>query len=69
VAWKRSDVGEEERRARPAIAALGGGTLDMVPLASPLAGLEDHVLVTVRKEGRTSADWPRPPAERKRRPW
>jgi 16S rRNA (guanine527-N7)-methyltransferase len=69
VAWKRSDVAEEERRASPAIAALGGGTLDVVPLAAPLAGLEDHVLVTVRKEGRTSAGWPRPPAERKRHPW
>ncbi len=69
VAWKRVDLGGEERRAWPAMAALGGGTLDVVPLPAPLAGLEDHVLVTIRKGGRTSAGWPRPAAERKRRPW
>ncbi len=69
VAWKRSDVGDETARALPAIAALGGGTLEVAPFPEPPAGLEDHVLVVVRKDGRTSDGWPRPPAERKRHPW
>jgi 16S rRNA (guanine527-N7)-methyltransferase len=69
VAWKRSDLDAERTRALPAVAALGGGTAEVVPLPVPLAGLEDHVLVVIRKEGRTGAGWPRPPAERKRRPW
>ena len=41
----------------------------MTPLPASLAGLEDHVLVVIRKEGRTGAGWPRTPAERKRHPW
>jgi len=68
VAWKRAAPGDELERAGPAIAALGGGTLAVTdPPAVP--GLEDHVLVIVRKEGRTSAGWPRPPAQRSRQPW
>jgi 16S rRNA G527 N7-methylase RsmG len=69
VAWKRSDLGDERARALPAIAALGGGRLDVVPVPGPVAGLEDHVLVAIAKSGRTGPEWPRPPAERKRRPW
>jgi len=69
VAWKRADLGDERRRALPAIAALGGGTLEIVPPPAGVDGLEDHVLVVIRKAGRTGAEWPRPPAERKRRPW
>ncbi len=69
VAWKRSDLRDERARALPAIRALGGGTMDVVPPPAGLAGLEDHVLVTIRKGGRTGGGWPRPPAERKRRPW
>lgn len=69
VAWKRSDIGDERARAVPAIAALGGGRLDVVPVPAPVAGLEDHVLVAIAKSGRTGAAWPRSPAERKRRPW
>ena len=69
VAWKRAGPGDERARARPAIAALGGGTLEVAPMPASLAGLEDHVLVAVRKGGRTGRGWPRPPAERKRRPW
>lgn len=68
VAWKRADLGAELERAMPAIAALGGGTLALTdPPAVP--GLEDHVLVIVRKEGPTAAGWPRSPAQRGRRPW
>jgi 16S rRNA (guanine527-N7)-methyltransferase len=69
VAWKRSTLGDERARALVAVAALGGGTLDVTPASARLAGLEDHVLVTVRKSGRTAPGWPRPPAERKRHPW
>jgi len=69
VAWKRSDIGDERARTLPAIAALGGGHLDVVPVPGPVAGLEDHVLVAIVKSGRTGSEWPRPPAERKRRPW
>jgi 16S rRNA (guanine527-N7)-methyltransferase len=69
VAWKRSDVGSEAARALPAISALGGGSLDVAPFPAAQVGLEDHVLVAVRKEGRTGAGWPRPPAERRRHPW
>jgi len=74
VAWKRAEladasVADERARALPAIAALGGGTLEVAHAAANVAGLEDHVLVTVRKDGRTGSGWPRSPAERKRRPW
>ncbi len=69
LAWKRIGLDDERRRALAAVAALGGGSVEVVPPLAPLPGLEDHVLVAVRKEGRTSGEWPRPPAERKRRPW
>ncbi len=46
-----------------------GGTLDIAAAPARIAGLEEHVLVTVRKVGRTAPGWPRPPAERKRHPW
>ncbi len=69
LAWKRSDLRDEQARAVPAIAALGGGEIEVLPLPIPLAGLSDHVLVAIRKGGRTGSRWPRPPAERKRRPW
>ncbi len=69
VAWKRGDLDAERAAASAAIAALGGGRLGVEPLAGAVDGLEGHVLVTVTKAGRTGAEWPRSPAERKRRPW
>ncbi len=69
VAWKRAGPGDEQARALLAVAALGGGSVDVSAPAARVAGLEDHVLVVVRKDGRTGGGWPRPPAERKRRPW
>ncbi|HYN49221.1 MAG TPA: 16S rRNA (guanine(527)-N(7))-methyltransferase RsmG [Candidatus Nanopelagicales bacterium] len=69
LAWKRAGVDDERARAGAAVTALGGGSVALVPLPAALPGLENHVLVAVRKEGRTGGDWPRPPAERKRRPW
>ena len=67
VAWKRSEIGEERLRAMPALAALGGGTLDILQVAPPVPA--GHVLVVCRKTGRTPAGWPRPSVERARHPW
>jgi len=68
VAWKRAGADEERARAGAAAAALGGGTIE-VGLPVPVEGLEAHVLVVVRKTGRTGPGWPRDPAARQRRPW
>ena len=67
VAWKRSDLGPERDRAMPALAALGGGTLEIVEVAPPAPA--GHVLVMCHKKGRTAPAWPRSPAERARHPW
>jgi len=69
VAWKRVGLDDERDRALRAVAALGGGTVEVAHLPATIAGLQDHRLVVVRKSGPTSRDWPRPPAERKRSPW
>jgi 16S rRNA (guanine527-N7)-methyltransferase len=67
VAWKRLPIDEEIESARRAVDALGGGTIDVVRTA--FRGLDDHVLAIATKRGRTSANYPRDPAERARRPW
>ncbi len=67
VAWKGPGIGEECARAMPALAALGGGALEVIEAASPAPA--GHVLVACRKTGRTAPAWPRPPAERVRHPW
>jgi len=67
VAWKRSEISEEIVRTTPALAALGGGTLDVLQVAPPVPA--GHLLVVCRKTGPTPAGWPRPPAERSRHPW
>jgi 16S rRNA (guanine527-N7)-methyltransferase len=69
LAWKRAGLDDERTRALAAVAALGGGSVEVVQLPAPLRGLERHVLVAVRKEGPTPSGWPRTPAERRRRPW
>ena len=69
LAWKRAGLDDERARALAAVAALGRGSVKVVQLPASLPGLEDHVLVAVRKEGPTASAWPRTPAERKRRPW
>lgn len=73
LAWKHAGLhaglDDERARALAAVAALGGGSVAVVQLPAPLPGLEDHVLVAIRKEGPTASAWPRTPAERKRRPW
>jgi len=69
LAWKRVGADDERARALRAVAALGGGRVEVVSLPATIAGLEDHLLVAIRKIGPTGREWPRPPAERKRHPW
>ena len=66
VAWKRGEIEAEIDRARRAIEALGGGSVEIVAVGSHLPG---HVLVFARKEGHTPRGWPRDPAARRREPW
>ncbi len=67
LAWKSGGLADERARAKSAVAALGGGTIEVV--TAGLAHAPDHVLVAIRKAGPTGGDWPRSPAERRRRPW
>jgi 16S rRNA (guanine527-N7)-methyltransferase len=67
VAWKRGDLTAELRAAEAAIAALGGGTLDVQPV--PVAALAGHVLVVVTRTGSVPDAYPRDAAQRRRRPW
>ncbi len=67
VAWKRGDIGAEIPAAERAMAAMGGGRLEVHPVAVP--GLERHCLVIATATGRVPAAYPRDPAARKRRPW
>ncbi|MEA2631681.1 MAG: rRNA (guanine527-N7)-methyltransferase [Chloroflexota bacterium] len=67
VAWKRGDIAGELIAAERAIAALGGGDLEVRPIAVP--GLDRHCLVVATARGGVPATYPRDPAARKRRPW
>ena len=67
VAWKRGDIATELAAAKRAIAALGGGTLETLPVA--VSGLHDHCLVLATPRGVAPATFPRDPATRRRRPW
>jgi 16S rRNA (guanine527-N7)-methyltransferase len=67
VAWKRGDVGEQAAAAERAIAALGGGSLELRPVDVP--GLDGHCLCIVTAHGPVPSGYPRDPAARKRRPW
>jgi 16S rRNA (guanine527-N7)-methyltransferase len=67
VAWKRGDLGPELAAADRAIAALGGGSLEVIPV--DVAGLDGHRLVVVTARGGAPSTYPRDPATRKRRPW
>jgi 16S rRNA (guanine527-N7)-methyltransferase len=67
VAWKRGDLADELAAADRALAALGGGTIDRVPVRVP--GLAGHELVIATARGRAPDGYPRDPAVRKRRPW
>ena len=67
VAWKGGDIVDETAVALRAIAGLGGGRLEAIPVR--VGGLEEHRLVVVTKRGRTADGYPRDPAVRRRRPW
>ena len=67
VAWKGGDIVDETTAALRAVAGMGGGRLDAVPVR--VRGLEGHRLVIVTKRGRTADGYPRDPAVRRRRPW
>jgi 16S rRNA (guanine527-N7)-methyltransferase len=67
VAWKRGDLGDELAAAERAIAALGGGSLDVRRVE--VAGLTGHRLVVATTHDGAPSDYPRDPATRKRRPW
>lgn len=67
VAWKGGDIVDETAAAIRAVAAMGGGRVEALPVA--VGGLEGHRLVVVTKRGRTADGYPRDPATRRRRPW
>jgi 16S rRNA (guanine527-N7)-methyltransferase len=67
VAWKRGDIDAELAAADRAIEALGGGSIEVRPVA--VDGLAGHRLVVATSHGRVPAGYPRDPASRKRRPW
>ncbi|MEP6639863.1 MAG: 16S rRNA (guanine(527)-N(7))-methyltransferase RsmG [Chloroflexota bacterium] len=67
LAWKRGDLEAELAAADRAIAALGGGTIEIRPVE--IDGLDSHRLVVVTARGRVPSAYPRDPAARKRRPW
>ena len=67
VAWKRGDIAPELAAAERALAALGGGDLEVRPVAVP--GLDGNCLVVATSRGGVPSQYPRDPAARKRRPW
>ena len=67
VAWKRGEFDLEIAVADRALAALGGGSIEVRPVVVP--GLVDHCLVIVTAGGRVPSTYPRDPATRGRRPW
>jgi len=67
VAWKRCDLEREWAGGERAVAAMGGGTLEVLPMAVP--GLDGHCLVVATARGTAPAAYPRDPGVRKRRPW
>ena len=67
VAWKRGDLGAEWAAAARGFVALGGGTLEWLPVT--VAGLDGHGLVVATARGVAPAAYPRDPGVRRRRPW
>jgi 16S rRNA (guanine527-N7)-methyltransferase len=67
IAWKRGDLTGELPAARTALAALGGGIVEVVEVAAP--GLAGHRLVVITRAGHVPDLYPRDPATRKRHPW
>jgi Predicted S-adenosylmethionine-dependent methyltransferase involved in bacterial cell division len=67
VAWKRGELADEVAATQRAMNALGGGSLEGVPVEVP--GLAGHVLVVATRRGHVPAAYPRDPGARRRRPW
>ena len=67
VAWKRGDLDAELAAAERAIDALGGGSIEVRPVA--VDGLDGHRLIVATSRGRVPPGYPRDPGARKRRPW
>jgi 16S rRNA (guanine527-N7)-methyltransferase len=67
VAWKRGDLQQEWAGAERAMAAMGGGWLEHLPVRVP--GLDGHGLIVATIRGTAPAAYPRDPGVRKRRPW
>ncbi len=67
IAWKRGNLDVELDAARRAIAALGGGNLEVLDVE--VAGLAGHRLVFAERTGAVPHAFPRDPAVRKRSPW
>jgi 16S rRNA (guanine527-N7)-methyltransferase len=67
IAWKRGDIAPEMAATDRAIAALGGGSVAVRPVA--VAGLDGHHLVIATARGRVPSAYPRDPGVRRRRPW
>jgi 16S rRNA (guanine527-N7)-methyltransferase len=66
IAWKREPLEAELAAGERALGLLGGRLAGRAAVAVP--GLEDHVLIVVEKVAATPAGYPRPPAQRRRRP-
>jgi 16S rRNA (guanine527-N7)-methyltransferase len=67
IAWKRGDIAQELRQATAALEGLGGGEIAVLDV--PTARLPGHRLVVVTRRGVVPDDYPRDPAQRRRRPW
>ena len=67
VAWKRGDLARELAEGERAMAATGGGRIEVLPVT--VTGLEGHCLVVATATGIAPAAYPRDPAVRKRRSW
>jgi 16S rRNA (guanine527-N7)-methyltransferase len=71
LAWKGSALDDELAGARRAVAALGGGRLDVIPHPARVPGLHGHVILVATRSvtGRVPDAYPRDPATRARRTW
>jgi len=67
VAWKRGDLADEVAATQRALQALGGGSMEGVPVEVP--GLVGHVLVVVTRHGHVPSAYPREQSARRRRSW
>ncbi|MFL5723501.1 MAG: 16S rRNA (guanine(527)-N(7))-methyltransferase RsmG [Chloroflexota bacterium] len=67
IAWKRGDITDEVAGAERALAALGGGSIQL--RAASASGLAGHCLAVVTARGGAPVSYPRDPGTRRRRPW